>query len=85
MKKFEIVNNRWIKQIDLSINPNSYSFNAIRINDVSFISGSVELIGTSNYYILIYTSGGKLFFQYESSEEKQYKEDLIFFEKLLIQ
>ncbi len=82
MKKFEILNDRWIKQLDFGVNPDSFSFAAIKLSDVSCISGNIY--DTNDYRIWISTSGGHLLIVYKSSEGIQYNEDLTFLEKLLI-
>lgn len=84
MKKFEIINNQWIKQQDLATDLTGKLSAAIKISDVAFITSQYDSNRTS-ITLWICTSSGNLPFIYYKTEFDQYKEDLALLEKLLIQ
>ena len=79
MKKFEIIKDKWIRKVD-------YSFmkEAIKINSISFIRNEDHKNDGFNHRYSIFLSGDKnsLLFFYKEDEEKQYSNDLTFFENL---
>lgn len=77
MKKFEIINGKWIKNLDLK---GASSFSTIKISSIDVI-GSSSSTGYSE--IFIGTGGANLSFTYSSTEQTQYKSDLEFLENLL--
>lgn len=79
MKKFEIINNYWIKQ--LVFNAKSDKSAAIKISAISLIN-SWE---SDDKFCINFFSYGKslLQFFYNNSEKEQFENDLLFFERLL--
>ncbi len=83
MKKFEIVNDKWIKQLDFEIWEKSFLSRAAKINSISFIS-SFETATQYRYLIRLQTdSAESLSFHYTDIEKDQYYSDLKFLENLL--
>lgn len=86
MKKFEIINGRWIKKLDFKNNKDEQV--SIKISAVScFHCAKLDedySISLGSFGIYITADGGSsLTFYYMKAEEQQYKNDVAFFEKLL--
>lgn len=83
MKKFEIINDKWIKTLNENNNRDEYS--AIKINDITLMAsrklGEDSTIGSFSIYIR--ADSNALSFYYKKSEEEQYKSDLKILENLL--
>ena len=83
MKKFEIINDKWIKKVNLDGSKLNAILFAIKISEIksiicfegiATISSTIRLnINQSTYIELVYVKG----------EEQDFKEDIIFFENLL--
>ena len=86
MKKFEIVNGKWLKNLNLSQAPEySTLSSAIKISSITQIfSSSHTYGGVITYSINLWLeSGGRIEFKYVSTEKVQYKDDLDLLEKIL--
>ncbi len=82
MKKFEIINNMWIKQLVFS--EKGKMLEIAKINSISFITSSTTDLSYIRYTIHLQTdSGSGLRFTYTDVEKNQYENDLDFFENLL--
>jgi hypothetical protein len=88
MKKFEIINNTWIKKLDLKKTVDTSThieiMNAAKISSISRTwAYSFEMFGRIEYHICLMSDcGTSLEFIYEKSQEQEFKNDLIFFENL---
>jgi hypothetical protein len=79
MKKFEIVNNKWIKELALG----EYGLSsAIKISSISHITSS-SIDGGKTSSISLYIESHRIEFKYGITEQTEYKDDLAFLEKLL--
>ncbi|MCW3124616.1 MAG: hypothetical protein JWO03_274 [Bacteroidetes bacterium] len=90
MKKFEIISDKWIRQL---VFDESYAgtrlFSAIKIDSITNIHGYFNEIGFQGLFrIKLMSDMGSGFsdgihFVYKSSEKAEYESDLKFFEQLL--
>jgi hypothetical protein len=89
MKKFEIINGKWIKtakgRTDNRVGSTTDICSALKISSISKIYVSaVEIKGELHYYIIFQVvSDNDMVIVYEKSEESEFKDDLQFFENLL--
>jgi hypothetical protein len=76
MTKFEIINDKWIKQEK----GGQYKFEALRIDSIVYLSIQIE-----GYVITLGTSNPDKFLSiwYIENEKEQYESDLEYLEKLL--
>jgi hypothetical protein len=86
MKKYEIINDSWIKKNDTNTSKNTISghesLKIISITHVMTYAVKPNLDDWS-HTISLTSAGGRLTFQYEGSELEIYKEDLKIFENLI--
>jgi hypothetical protein len=83
MKKFEILNNKWISQLDFSTNVRGYTamfFNVIKIDDITRICCEDEMHG---FFIHIGNFDGSMSLFYNKTEKEDFDRDLSFFKSLL--
>jgi hypothetical protein len=80
MKKFEIINNRWIRKLVLK---EGFLYSAVKISSINQIYSFTIDGGESLHLNLHDESGANIDFLYSKTEHVQYKEDLAFFENLL--
>lgn len=89
MKKFEIVKNRWIKKLDLEKKSDygtttTHILAAVKISSITYIFAFSLESGSFKYHIGIGTeNAAALEFEYDISEEREFRDDLSFFEDLL--
>ena len=90
MKKFEIVKNRWIKKLDLEkeseygATTTTHILAAVKISSITHIFAFSLESGYFKYHIGIGTeNAAALEFEYDISEEREFRDDLSFFEDLL--
>ena len=81
MQHFEIINGKWIKQIDFS-SGGDLIFKSLRID--SIVSFDTRVWPGGTYFIHLRSSDKmELNIRYEPNETELYKNDLAYFEKLL--
>lgn len=88
MKKFEIVNNTWIKQLKFKDSGNNYTksqFSALKIDCITYWYTTVFDVGSGiNHHISLSGNFGiAIDLHYKADEAKEYQEDLLFFTNLL--
>jgi len=89
MKRFEILNDRWIKQLNIKNIVSDYSTTtsilyALKISSITHINASSNLAnGYLTFSISLGTDGCSFYFEYNKDEENEFKNDLSFFENLL--
>ena len=82
MRKFEIINNKWIKEIIFDKSMQHVVLHAWRLSEI------IQIFCTSNSKTggeisLRYNGGTSINFRYSVNEEEDFKKDLAFLEELL--
>ena len=83
MKKFEIINNKWIKMIYSGKEFSNIALVAIKIDDISKIDCKSPSTSYGHIHLYGHSSDISVEFIYEIEELNQFNEDLGFFKKLL--
>lgn len=82
MRKFEIINNKWIKEIIFDKSMQHVVLHAWRLSDISFIFCTTDS-KTGGRIGLNCNSRTAMSFSYSLTEEEEFKKDLAFLEELL--
>ncbi len=87
MKKFELIHNRWIKKIAFKHISDEVleQYEIIKISSISFIlARTLRANGGKTYFISLKSEAdSEIRLEYDTSEEKEFKDDLLFLESKL--
>ncbi len=84
MKKFEVINNKWIKMIYSGKEFSNIALVALKIDEISKIDCKCPETSYGHIHLYGHSSDISVEFIYEIEELDQFNEDLIFFKNLLL-